>query len=318
MASRGAVSPRASSRDVAPRRGLWVAAEGWRRALIADGDAANHAGRRMLRSVAAYTALIGLLLFTRFLLGMADDSLDILVVAVSLGMYALLAWSWDRLTTGGALVVALDMAEDDEVAELRAHADELQRQNRELEEAREHLEWQASRDAVTGLLGRRAITERAELELQRARRGESTCSLIVLDVDRLKNINDRYGHLVGDQILCEVARRLDLSSGLCSAIGRWGGDEFLVVVSGASRDLAEMIGKRLQRSVYAEPVRCRDDLSVEISVSVGLGFAEPDELITFNELFHRADMAMYDVKHRGSTAAMPTGHRRRDAPSERR
>src|SRR5205814_1642368 len=131
---------------------------------------------------------------------------------------------------------------------------------------------------------------------------ETTCSLIVLDVDRLKIINDRYGHLVGDQILCEVARRLDLSSQLCSAIGRWGGDEFLVVVSGASRDLAEMIGKRLQRAVAAEPVRCRDDVSIEISVSVGLGSAEPEEFITFNELFHRADMAMYDVKHRGTAA----------------
>jgi diguanylate cyclase len=168
-------------------------------------------------------------------------------------------------------------------------ANKLARQNQRLDEL-------GRTDALTGLANRRQGVEMAETELARYRRTGRPVVLIVLDIDRFKNINDRYGHPAGDEVICAVAKTL---RGCCRAVdvvARYGGDEFLLVFPETDMHGAGVAAKRIRRKLDAYAIENAPDLRCTLS----FGAAEASVETTNVELWIRqADAALYRAKAAG-------------------
>ncbi len=155
----------------------------------------------------------------------------------------------------------------------------------------------ATTDALTGVLARGRLVELAEIELGRAARHGAPLSLLLLDVDRLKAVNDNCGHLAGDHLLCAVAAacQAQLREGDC--MGRMGGDEFCVLLPSADREKGCHVAERLQSAVRD----CAGDVAGKWQATVSIGVAtthRPAEE-TFDHLLEAADRALYAAKNGG-------------------
>lgn len=151
-------------------------------------------------------------------------------------------------------------------------------------------------DPLTGAGNRASLASNLQRELSLARRNGQHLSLLVIDIDRFKFINDTYGHHVGDLVLRElvnVINRVNRSTDLCF---RFGGEEFVVLLSNTNQSGAEIIAGRLCSAV-SECHICTEGGSIQISVSIGA--ASHCETDNEESLLNRADKAMYDVKRRG-------------------
>ena len=148
----------------------------------------------------------------------------------------------------------------------------------------------AELDSLTGLANRRVFHELLAREVARSRRYGRRLSLIVLDLDDFKRINDRVGHLAGDAVLAEVGRRIR-SCVRSTDIGcRVGGDEFAVILPESTRGDADHLAARIERAVAAEPIARAGTLKV----SAGVAELSPDD--TASDLFERADEDLYQAK----------------------
>jgi len=152
----------------------------------------------------------------------------------------------------------------------------------------------ADTDQLTELLNRRGLLSRLEQESSRDR------SLIIIDLDNLKKVNDEFGHLVGDNYIKAIAGRLSGSMSKTDLVGRWGGDEFLVVLN-ASTDEAERIMARLQNVVTRADITT-DHLRIPASFSAGAALWVSGEPI--DEVLRRADAALYSAKSQGRNAVV--------------
>jgi len=152
-------------------------------------------------------------------------------------------------------------------------------------------------DPLTGHLNRRGLVERALSELSRARRRGSSISVALVDLDHLKAINDRGGHPLGDAALRHVARCLELELRTPDSFGRWGGDEFLVVLPDAEREGAVEACERVRRRVAAAPARS-ESAEARCTVSVGVASDRRPDL-DFEDLVRAADRALYVAKQQG-------------------
>src|SRR5713226_1093266 len=123
---------------------------------------------------------------------------------------------------------------------------------------REQLRVQATHDALTGLLNRGAILERLEKELARSAREATQISVIMADLDHFKRINDTYGHLAGDAVLHETAQRIQASMRVYDSVGRYGGEEFLVVSAGCGLPEAAEQAERFRKLISQQAVRTPD------------------------------------------------------------
>jgi diguanylate cyclase (GGDEF)-like protein len=151
----------------------------------------------------------------------------------------------------------------------------------------------ARRDALTGLLNREGLEQRAELELARSRREGTPVAVIVIDVDGFKAINDGYGHPAGDRALARVAELLAAELRVVDAVARVGGDEFTVLLPNTDRATARVIAERLRRALN-EVRDFGSALTLSLGIAVGRGGRE-----TFDELWRTADRAMYEAKRAG-------------------
>ena len=184
-------------------------------------------------------------------------------------------------------------------AELRARVEVGRRLvdlNAELIETQLRLEVQALTDALTGLSNRRAIVEALEDELQRSGRGGTPMAVGMIDIDHFKRVNDEHGHAAGDAVLRELARRLLSTLRPYDSVGRFGGEEFLVVVPGVSRSELGRLLERLRMVVSETPFAVGGR---ELSVTVSLGGAEHHAHESMDALIARADDALYVAKARG-------------------
>ena len=155
----------------------------------------------------------------------------------------------------------------------------------------------AEHDALTGVMNRRA-SESALAELtQRAREGHGALAVLFLDLDHFKSINDRYGHPAGDTCLAAIARRFAAQLRSGDVLGRWGGEEFVALLPGATQETVHGTGERIRRAVETEPVMI-DGISIPITVSIGLAVFDPS-IENEEELLQRADGALYRAKSRG-------------------
>jgi diguanylate cyclase (GGDEF)-like protein len=157
---------------------------------------------------------------------------------------------------------------------------------------------QASHDALTGLWNRAGVLNILDRELERGRREQRPVAVMLADLDHFKRINDTHGHLVGDAVLREAARRLLDSVRPYDAVGRYGGEEFLVVLPGCVADSALSLAERLRQCIAAAPIEV-DGTVVLITLSLGVAVASSDAESNSIELLRAADAALYDAKRAG-------------------
>lgn len=163
--------------------------------------------------------------------------------------------------------------------------------NRELK----HL---AAVDSLTTLLNRGAFSDRVESRLSDMRQnGTSFGALLLIDADFFKEVNDRWGHAVGDEVLREIALRLQETLGEDDLVGRLGGEEFAVFLPGANRGSAAMAAERLRLAIGATPLRSVGGEAMNVSISVGgVVFRSA---FGFDALYRNADRKLYEAKDKG-------------------
>jgi len=154
----------------------------------------------------------------------------------------------------------------------------------------------ANVDALTGLPNRRHTAQQAESALEESRRLGQPLTLALIDLDHFKTINDRSGHAGGDQVLREFARLARETLRASDAFGRWGGEEFLLAMPGATLDVALAVVERLRTVALTIAVPGCED--VRVSLSAGLAVNE-SQRHSLEALLARADIALYRAKHDG-------------------
>ena len=164
-------------------------------------------------------------------------------------------------------------------------------------QSEERLRFRANHDALTGLPNRRLFEDRLQSAIASALRHGERFALMLVDLDRFKGVNDRFGHLAGDALLVEVGRRLQLCVRASDTVARLGGDEFAVILGevGGREDAAEVAG-RICASM-AEPFELGEGVA-QVGASVGVALGPQDDADA-EELQRRADAALYSVKHGG-------------------
>jgi diguanylate cyclase (GGDEF)-like protein len=192
-----------------------------------------------------------------------------------------------RLPRGGAVASQVDVTRSHEVLDLVSAS--------------------AVRDPLTGLPHRALIEDRIESALARSERGSSVPAVLFLDLDHFKAVNDEHGHQVGDQVLAAVARRVSAVLRASDTCGRWGGDEFVVVVDLEPDRVEVDLGLVLERicATVASPIEV-EGILVEIGLSVGAVIVAPGD--TGAELTAMADRAMYDAKRSGTCHVVVDRH----------
>jgi diguanylate cyclase (GGDEF)-like protein len=165
----------------------------------------------------------------------------------------------------------------------------------ELEEA---LRVQATHDSLTGAWNHGAIIEMLERELARARREGSTLGLVMADLDHFKQVNDRFGHLAGDEVLRAAAQRMTRVLRRYDFLGRYGGEEFLILLPRCAAADAAGLADRLRRCVAAEPVTTSAGL-IEFTMSLGVTTSDRQHEAAAEALVQRADQALYQAKRLG-------------------
>ena len=152
-------------------------------------------------------------------------------------------------------------------------------------------------DPLTDLQNRRSVFELGRIEFSRAQRMDRPFCCMMIDLDHFKKINDNYGHQVGDQVLQEFAKRCLHSVREVDLVGRYGGEEFIVLMPETARDMAVQVAERLRSTVTEKPFRTEDG---EIKLTISIGVASKDEnTLHLETLIARADQALYIAKHKG-------------------
>ncbi len=186
--------------------------------------------------------------------------------------------------------------QDSEIYRLRNV--ELTREIEERKKAQSKLERIATLDPLTGLLNRRHFFELTQQELDRSRRYDRPLSVIMMDIDHFKQVNDHFGHLVGDRVIVEVARRIQKALRRIDQACRYGGEEFAILLPETTLTQAEMVGTRLWQLVSRQPT-VSGELKLKITVSVGVATYHQEGIIAVDTLLDRADKAMYYGKQHG-------------------
>jgi len=156
----------------------------------------------------------------------------------------------------------------------------------------------ATHDSLTGLFNHRLLIELLARELAAARRKDQTVAFCMVDIDHFKKVNDTWGHQAGDLVLQEVSRLLSEGLRRSDPIGRYGGEEFGIVLGGCSREVALALCERLRTTVESHVFRV-NGAAVNITVSMGLGWTDPGDESAEGELIQRADRALYRAKSGG-------------------
>jgi two-component system, cell cycle response regulator len=182
-------------------------------------------------------------------------------------------------------------------ARLRTGLRILSLENR-LVEAREEMRFKASHDALTTLWNRAVILELLERELSRSHRENATTVIILCDIDHFKNVNDTLGHLIGDEVLRETTKRLLASVRSYDFVGRYGGEEFLVVLNNCDPTFALARAEEIRNAIAQRPVQTVAG-PVPVTVSLGLLLSHQWGVRTVEELLHETDTALYAAKAAG-------------------
>jgi two-component system cell cycle response regulator len=175
-------------------------------------------------------------------------------------------------------------------------AERILRRQQDLMDAREALKFEASHDPLVRLWNRKAILNLLTIELSRTKRQHSMLSVFFADLDHFKTVNDRYGHLVGDEVLRNAAIRMSAELREYDHFGRYGGEEFLAVLPNCSAETAREVAERVRLSIADRPL-LSNPARVDVTVSIGVSQWRPGQELP--EMLERADVALYRAKDRG-------------------
>jgi len=166
--------------------------------------------------------------------------------------------------------------------------DELRRRNAELD--------RVSRiDMLTNIYNRRHLDEHLRRAISGARRHGRTVGVLLVDIDHFKDVNDQYGHLAGDAVLKEVAARLQGAMRTEDALGRWGGEEFIAVLTDTPGESIGVLAERMRQAIASTPFVLDDGTRIRVTVSIGHTAGTEDAEV----LVHRSDDALYVAKEAG-------------------
>lgn len=160
------------------------------------------------------------------------------------------------------------------------------------------LESMATIDSLTGLANRQAFLQRAKNEFNRARRYSRPLTVVMIDIDHFKSINDRFGHATGDEVLRQAATICQSSLRGSDFMGRVGGEEFVLLLPDTPHTNAYHVAERMRTHLYETPIALENNITLNISASFGVAsMNEADS--DFDAVLERADEAMYHAKHGG-------------------
>ncbi|AVD82512.1 GGDEF domain-containing protein [Pseudomonas sp. SWI6] len=169
------------------------------------------------------------------------------------------------------------------------------------ERSESRLQHLALRDVLTGTFNRRAILERFAVELDRARNERSSLAVAMIDIDHFKRINDLHGHLAGDEVLCHCVRELQMRLRLSDSLGRYGGEEFLLLLPCTDREGAMATLQSLRETIARSPACfAGDEIALRFSVGLWCGIPGPHDNTA--SLLAQADAALYQAKAGGRNA----------------
>jgi len=164
--------------------------------------------------------------------------------------------------------------------------------------AQDALRFQATHDPLTAIWNRGALLELTRAEVERAQRKLTSLSLFMIDIDHFKRVNDKLGHLAGDSVLHEIAQRLIATVRPYDVVGRYGGEEFVVVAAELNPERPYDFAERLRSAVSSPPVGF-DGGQLHVTVSIGVATVQPAWDCSVEEMIRRADTALYAAKHHG-------------------
>lgn len=160
----------------------------------------------------------------------------------------------------------------------------------------------SSTDGLTGLYNHRAFLDRLEQEFYRAQRYGTDLSILIIDLDGFKQVNDNFGHLVGDEVLKKVAKSLRENVRTSDFVARYGGDEFAVILPETSRNEAIAVAEKLRKNVEAQDYRVNSK-SIKLTLSIGISYYSAKHR-SFFDMIEEADRAMYLAKERGKNTVV--------------
>ena len=193
----------------------------------------------------------------------------------------------------------------DLIARIELHL-KLQRLQRELIEKNRLLEKLSTTDPLTGLRNRRFLTEILSVEFQRANRYATGLTILMADLDRFKRVNDRYGHLAGDEVLSSLAKRLMRRLRGSDVGGRYGGEEFMVMLSHVDSEGGVVFAERWRADVEETVIEFEDGRSIQTTVSIGVA-SYPEDGTDANMLIECADRALHLAKPTGVGSSLGMG-----------
>jgi len=183
-------------------------------------------------------------------------------------------------------------------ARLREAMARTERALQELQRTNEKLEHMAATDPLTGVANRREFIDRVEAEIARAKRNGAPFSLLALDLDHFKAINDSYGHQAGDQVLQRFVEQCVEAVRPFDGVARVGGEEFMVLLPQAALETAQSIGERIRETIAGTPFEAGIGKPIAVTVSVGVSeFGRDGD--TIDAMLRRADERLYRAKHQG-------------------
>ena len=184
----------------------------------------------------------------------------------------------------------------DQNLNLKDAYEKIRRLNEELEKANSELEQIAAFDSLSGLLNRRSLFTRIAIEIERAIRLDVPLTGLMIDIDKFKGINDNYGHQCGDMVIREIGTRLQAGLRKYDYAGRYGGEEFFIVLSNSTEQQAFGIAERFRKDMEEMRFQCGGE-SIGVTVSIGVARYSPGE--SQESWIERVDRAMYQAKQSG-------------------
>lgn len=222
--------------------------------------------------------------------------------------YIALWWLADpalRLQSLAATVLALAVSVRNwrTFTQLNLQGLELERMRTELQQRQRDLERMTRQDSLTGLFNRKTFTELTRLELDRAKRQGTPTSLLLVDLDHFKKINDTHGHPAGDAVLRHVATLLGTGVRNTDLVGRLGGEEFIILLPATTIESAQRLAEKLRQRLQASPVLWIG-MPIQVTASFGLAVSSTFLTLDFDTLYNTADKALYLAKSSGRNRVM--------------
>jgi len=185
-------------------------------------------------------------------------------------------------------------------AEYEKHLERMvEERTKELERAHDQLVSMVNHDSMTGLHNRRYFNEISTTLMHITKRNKSDLSVLMIDIDNFKSINDRYGHLLGDKVIQEIANILINATRESDIVVRFGGEEFVVLLPNTAVEGANKIAHKIKERINSTEVLVPGNAPITFSVSIGVASCDCRYDTDIDELVHKADVAMYDAKLSG-------------------